>query len=85
MNHSCPDTVDERVINMRPNSVYTQVTIDQSEKKIFLQNAMSVKIVWLIIALLKGVQVSNFSANYAVKKTHKTCEHSHCDQCGKYY
>ena len=34
----------------------------------FLQNAMSVKIVWLIIALLKGVQVSNFSANYAVKK-----------------
>jgi plastin-3 len=24
VNHSCPDTVDERVINMRPGSVYTQ-------------------------------------------------------------
>ena len=22
VNHSCPDTVDERVINMKPNSVY---------------------------------------------------------------
>ena len=22
INHSCPDTVDERVINMKPNSVY---------------------------------------------------------------
>ena len=34
----------------------------------FLQNAMGVKIALLIIALSKGVQVSNFSANYAVKK-----------------
>ena len=34
----------------------------------FLQNAMSVKIVLLNIARLKGLQVSNFSANYAVKK-----------------
>ena len=25
VNHSCPDTVDERVINMNPGSVYTQV------------------------------------------------------------
>ena len=33
-----------------------------------MQNAMSVKIVLLNIALSKGVQVSNFSANYAVKK-----------------
>merc|ERR1740137_405473 len=24
VNHSCPDTVDERVINMKPNSVYTR-------------------------------------------------------------
>ena len=33
-----------------------------------MQNAMSVKIVLLNIALLKGLQASNFSANYAVKK-----------------
>ena len=34
----------------------------------FLQNAISLKIVLLNIARLKGLQVSNFSANYAVKK-----------------
>ena len=41
---------------------------DQYEN-MFLQNAMSVKIVLLDTARLKGLQVSNFSANYAVKNT----------------
>ena len=33
-----------------------------------MQNVTSVKIVLLDTARLKGLQVSNFSANYAVKK-----------------
>ena len=31
VNHSCPDTVDERVINMKPNSVYTRYVTYKSQ------------------------------------------------------
>jgi len=54
VNHSCPDTVDERVINMRPNSVYTQ----HENLTLALTSAQSI-----------GCNLVNIDANDLIKGT----------------
>lgn len=54
VNHSCPDTVDERVINMKPNSVYTR----HENLTLALASAQSI-----------GCNIVNIDANDLIKGT----------------
>jgi len=54
VNHSCPDTVDERVINMKPNSVYTR----HENLTLALTSAQSI-----------GCNLVNIDANDLIKGT----------------